>query len=133
MFGIGGGNIFNIAAQVAMGVATGGSSIAMQMAMRAVMSAVGQQLLQQMGQSLGLPQSMIDMAQASFCSACGDTMGAQQNLQEAIGGLGEAAGFSPFETGALQNQLDNYIAQLVLQAAQEFGQSGGREQGQAGG
>lgn len=133
MFGIGGGNnifssLLGTVAQVALGFATGGASMLIQQAMKSVLMSIGDQVLQKFGQQLGLPQSAIDMAQAAFHSASGDPGGAVQNLQEAVGGLGDAAGFDPFQAGQLQRATQD-AADLFMNQLQEKLESGRDEDG----
>lgn len=133
MFGIGGGNnifgsLLGTVAQVALGVATGGASMLIQQAMKSVMMSIGDQLIQKLGQSLGLPQSAIDLAQGAFHSAAGDPGGAVQNLQEAVGGLSDAAGFDAFQGGQLQRAVQD-ASDLFMNNLQEKLESGKDEEG----
>lgn len=76
---------------------------------RQLVSAIGQEIIQQLGQELGLPQSMIDMAQGSFAASMGDTQGAQQNYREALNGLVselQDMGARPTDIGNVQRSAD---------------------------
>ncbi|MEQ1540112.1 MAG: hypothetical protein ABL928_14385 [Sphingorhabdus sp.] len=115
--------------QLAMGPA-GWASIAA----KAVMSAIGQQAIQALGEKLGLPQSMIDGAQAAFCSACGDQAGVQRNIREAVQSVGQDFDLSPADQGNLQRTAENALNKLVsgLSESEEFKQakaSGGKTSG----
>lgn len=139
----GGGNLFssiaNFAIQGALGVATGGASLMVTTALKGFMMAVGDQVLQNIGQKLGLPQPIIDMAQAAFHSAAGDPGGAVQNLSEAAGGLAGSVGGGNFEAGELQRQgfdAANWLQEQVLDRLQggvdeEGQQTGGAKAKQA--
>ncbi|MGH1422972.1 MAG: hypothetical protein ACRBEQ_14260 [Hyphomonas sp.] len=101
------------AAQIGMMFMTGGSSAlltgaiqqgimqfggqAMAQALgKELVSMVGQELIQKLGTEMGLPQSMIDAAQAAFCKECGDMQGYQRNHLEA-GTIGMGNGLTKFE------------------------------------
>lgn len=132
----GGGNLFSsvagFAVQAALGVATGGASLVVQAALKTFMMAIGDQVIQQLGKQLGLPQPMIDMAQAAFHSAAGDPGGAVTNLQEAATGLAGVAGGGPFEAGELQRQGFEAANWLQEQALDRM-QGGVDEEGQQAG
>lgn len=116
----GGGNLFSsiasIALQGALGVATGGASLLVTTALKSVMLAVGDQVLQQLGQQLGLPQSVIDIAQAAFHGAAGDPGGAVQNITEASEGLASAIGGGAFEAGEIERGAQTSVQDIVAQA-----------------
>ncbi|GAA0480598.1 hypothetical protein GCM10009096_23330 [Parasphingorhabdus litoris] len=94
-------------AQLAMGPA-GWVSLGLRM----VGSSIAQQVLQQVGQQLGLPQSLISMAQNSFAVASG-TQGMPNNVGDAIAQLTEMVGLSPRQQGELQRQSDNIVSQMT--------------------
>ncbi|MGH1422880.1 MAG: hypothetical protein ACRBEQ_13795, partial [Hyphomonas sp.] len=48
-----------------------------------LVSMMGQELIQKLGTEMGLPQSMIDAAQAAFCKECGDMQGYKSNHLQA--------------------------------------------------
>lgn len=115
--------------QLAMGPA-GWASIAA----KAVMSAIGQQVIQQLGQKLGLPQSVIDGAQAAFCASIGDKTGVQQNIREAVSSVGQDFDLSPAQQGDMQRNAETALDRLVsgLSESEEFKQakaSGGKASG----
>ncbi|MBI1682717.1 hypothetical protein [Caulobacter hibisci] len=116
----GGGNLFSsiagLALQGALGVATGGASLLVTTALKSVLLAVGDQVLQQLGQQLGLPQGVIDVAQAAFHGAAGDAGGAVQNLTEASEGLSSAIGGGAFEAGEIERGAQSNIQDIVTQA-----------------
>ena len=116
-------------AQLAMGPAGWAS-----LAVRTLASAIGQQLIQQLGTKLGLPQSVIDTAQAAFCASCGDTAGARQNVTEAVSGLAEGLNASPAQQGEAERSVNDSVSDLVsrLSESEDFkaakssgGKSGG--------
>ncbi|MEM6266706.1 MAG: hypothetical protein AAF707_04215 [Pseudomonadota bacterium] len=111
-------------AQLAMGPA-GWASIAM----RTIGAQIGMNLIQRLGQELGLPQPMIDMAQSAFASSAGLPGLAQQNLTEAVAGLG----FNPAQEGQLARGMDDAITSLVNEAVKrELGfedEDGGKRTG----
>lgn len=82
-------------AQIAMG--PGGWAA---LAMRTIGSQVAMNAIQQFGQQMGLPQPMIDMAQAAFAQNAGLDQLFEQNLQQAASGLGI-------------RQFDNFIGRLT--------------------
>jgi putative effector of murein hydrolase len=65
--------------QLAMGPAGWAS-----LAMKTIGSQIAMQVIQKLGQQLGLPQPMIDMAQAAFANASGQPGLARQNIREAV-------------------------------------------------
>lgn len=116
-----------MAAPIVFAPVTGGASLSL-VAARSIMMQFGEQLIQQIGQQLGLPQSMIDAAQAAFCSQCGDMKGAFRNMKEAMQAFGEA-------NGADQRQIDQAnedLNTLLGNAANELTKEG-REAGKGGG
>ena len=121
--GIGGGSILSLATEAALGVATGGTSLLVSTALKGVMMSIGDQVLQQLGQQLGLPQSVTDFAQAAFHEAAGDTGGAVQNLQEAVGGLQGAAGLSDSDTGDIYRTAQQGVSDAVSQNAPNLADS----------
>ncbi|WP_334183072.1 hypothetical protein [Novosphingobium sp.] len=99
------------------------------LAAKTLMSSFGQQFIQQFGQQLGLPQPMIDMAQASFAGSMGDFQNVYANLDEAIAGVGAQFGSSPAEIGAAQSQgrdaIDNLISSMNDRVREESDEIGG--------
>lgn len=108
--------------QAALGVMTGGTSLLMETAMRTVVSAIGQQVIGQLGQEMGLPSSVIEMAQGAFAGAMGDMQGAEQGVQGAIQDVGSSFGGSPTEIGEAQSAgqtLGNMMLDGIRQAAND--------------
>ncbi|MFC4291483.1 hypothetical protein ACFOWX_03545 [Sphingorhabdus arenilitoris] len=95
-------------AQLAMGPA-GWASLATKM----LVSAVGQQVIQQLGDKLGLPQSTIDMAQASFCQSCGDVKGSFRNVREAVDSIANEINLSPKDRGNLERTAQDATRKLL--------------------
>ncbi len=120
MFGI--GDVFKMVmnpaslAQLAAGPA-GWASLAMQ----TLMSTVGKEIIQQLGQQLGLPQSLIDVAQTAFSQASGNPGAA--NLGQAVGDLGKTFGLAGAAAGQFEReagkQIDSFIKQQVEQMARQ--------------
>jgi hypothetical protein len=94
--------------QLAMGPA-GWASIAM----RTVMTAVGQQVLQQVGQRLGLPQSVINLAQQAFTAASGTGDLGKLTVANAVSQLGQQFGLSPKQEGELAREANDVVGKLV--------------------
>lgn len=108
--------------QAALGVMTGGTSLLMETAMRTVVSAIGQQVIGQLGQEMGLPPSVVEMAQGAFAGAMGDMQGAEQGFQGAIQDVGSSFGGSPTEMGEAQSAgqtLGNMMLDGMRQAAND--------------
>ena len=101
--------IAGAAIQTTLAVETGGASLLVTTALKQVGLSIGDAILQKIGQGLGLPQPVIDMAQAAFHAEAGDPGGVTQNVQEAVDGLGAAAGLSPSDTGELQRTADEGV------------------------
>lgn len=83
---------------------------------RQLVSQMGQHIIQNLGQQLGLPQPVIDMAQASFAGAMGDKSGMVSNLREASQGiqqtmndLFQATDASPRDRGELQRVVQDLL------------------------
>jgi hypothetical protein len=102
--------------QLAMGPA-GWASLATKM----IVSAVAQQVIQQLGQQLGLPQSIINMAQTAFSAASG-TGGMPSTVSEAVSQLAEQFNLSPSQQGELQREGQTSTRRLVdqLMESEEF-------------
>lgn len=88
------------------------------LAAQSLMSAVGQQIIQQLGDQLGVPQSMIDLAQAQFAGSMGDFQGVRTNLNEAIEGFAGPMNAGPAQTGAAQSQMNDAVNNLVADLAE---------------
>lgn len=61
---------------------------------------------------------MTDTAKGAFAGAMGDSMGAVQDYQQALGDFASAAGLSPVEQGQFVNQNNNLINDLVKAAVE---------------
>ena len=113
--GLGGlfSSVINPASLVMMATPAGWASLAV----KTLVSAIGEQLIQQLGQQLGLPQSMIDVAQGAFAGAMGDTAGVQRNLEEAVQAFTQGMGFTPTQQGEFQRDLNDQLTQTALEGA----------------
>jgi hypothetical protein len=86
--------------QLAMGPAGWAS-----LAMKTIGSQIAMNLIQRLGQQMGLPQPMIDLAQASFASASGQPGLARQNIGEAVRGFTQQLDLRPSESAQLEREL----------------------------
>jgi hypothetical protein len=93
--------------QLAAGPA-GWASIATQ----TLLSSVGSQVIQQLGQQMGLPQSMISLAQSAFSQNFGG-VGSALNLGQAVSGLAQQFNLSPTEQGNLQRTSQDFADNLT--------------------
>ena len=127
----GGGNLFSTlvstVAQTALASVTGGASALIQAALTQAISSIGQQVLQVVGQQLGLPQSVIDLAQSAFSAASGNTGGAFQSISESAAGLAAATGGGSFEAGEIERQMNDIVQDLVDKTL-EKARTGGRDE-----
>jgi hypothetical protein len=105
MFGI----KFNLAsiAQLGLAAMTGGTSLLATTALRTIGSQIAMNLIQRLGQQMGLPQPMIDLAQAAFANASGQPGLMRQNINEAVQGFVGQMDLRPSEAGQLQRELMN--------------------------
>ncbi len=118
---------FMAAAQIGMMFMTGGSSAlltgaiqqgimqfggqAMAQALgKELVSMMGQELIQKLGTEMGLPQSMIDAAQAAFCKECGDMQGYKSNHLQAGHGFHINKGEAQSSKAFLQHILNGFDA-----------------------
>ncbi len=114
--------------------AFGGPAGFMAAAAKTLITQIGMNAIQQLGQQLGVPQSMIDMAQASFAASTGMPNIARQEIRQAVSGLAEQFDLSPMQQGELQRaatqDLNNFISTLSeSQEAREARAGGGRQGG----
>jgi hypothetical protein len=86
--------------QLAMGPAGWAS-----LAMKTIGSQIAMNVIQRLGQQMGLPQPMIDLAQAAFANASGQPGLARQNISEAVRGFVGQMDLRPSEAGAMQREL----------------------------
>jgi len=130
------------ASQIALGVATGGTSLLVSQIVKAVVSQIAQQIIQKLGDQMGLPQGVIDMAQATVAGGLGDIQGARQNYAEA--GQSLAQDFFPnasaSDRGAIAQSEDtlhqsiaDYVAATGASGADEDGNPRGLAAGRSGG
>lgn len=91
-------------------IATGPAGWA-SLAARTVLTSVAQQAIQQIGQQLGLPNSVINAAQATFNAATG-TQGFPTNIRDAVSFLGRA-GVSPALQGQIQRDANNALNDIM--------------------
>ena len=105
-------NPAKVALEATTAVMTGGGSLVAQAALR-VFSSVGQSVLQNVGQHLGLPQSDIDMAKATFAATSGDVEGAATNTQAAVSDFVQAAGGGYGDLHSLNSSAQQVTKQLV--------------------
>lgn len=132
MFGLGSFNPVSLLATSMLGPIGG---VVAQLAQQ-VFSQIGQQLIQNLGQNLGLPQGVIDLAQASFAGSTGDFQSAFSNVDEAIDAFGQATGASPTDIGNAQNGIQDILRNFVedMSQSEEFKEaknSGGKGKGGA--
>jgi hypothetical protein len=120
--------------QLAMGPAGWAS-----LAMKTIGSQIAMSVIQQLGQKMGLPQSVIDLAQAAFASASGQPGLVQQNIKEAVQGLVQQMDLRPSEAGQLERELNgagdkslDNMNKIVESFMKKLGKGGDEEGGEAG-
>ncbi len=119
---VGGLSVASLITEGAAAVATGGTSLALQGALKGAALAIGDEVLQGAGAALGLPSSVIDLAQAAFHTAAGDPGGAYQNIQQASQSLGSAAGLDSSGQGQIQQQSYDAVQNLLNQVLDQMKQ-----------
>lgn len=77
------------------------------LAMRTIGTAIIQQAIQQVGQQLGLPSSMINLAQQAFSASSGTSDLGQQTTKQAISTLAKQFNLSPTQEGQLGRQAND--------------------------
>jgi hypothetical protein len=87
------------------------------LAMQTLMSTVGKEIIQQLGKQLGLPDSVISLAQTAFTAASGNPGAA--NLNQAISGLSDASGFAGVAAGQFQREMKNQVQDFVQQQVKQ--------------
>ncbi|MBX7482742.1 hypothetical protein [Qipengyuania qiaonensis] len=114
-------------------MALGGPAGFAAIATRTLVSQIGMNTIQQLGQSLGLPQSMIDMAQASFAASAGMPGLARQEVGQAVSGLADQFNLSPMQQGQLQraamDDLNNFVSSLSESREMKEARAGGSRGG----
>lgn len=101
--------------QLAMGPAGWAS-----LAVRTLGAQIAMNVIQQLGDKLGLPQSVTDLAQASFAQSAGMPGLARQNLREAVSGLGDQFNLSPSAEGQLLRAAEADTRSLFDQLSEAF-------------
>lgn len=86
----------------------------MSLAVKTIGTAVAQQLISQLGQALGLPPSVINMAQQAFSAASGQGGSlAQQGIAQAVSSVAKEFNFSPAQEGEVNRTMNDTLNQLV--------------------
>jgi hypothetical protein len=118
--------------QLAMGPAGWAS-----LAMKTIGSQIAMNLIQRLGQQMGLPSSMINLAQAAFANASGQPGLVQGNLREAVADLTRDLDLRPSDAGQLQRELmsasDKSMSSLMEIAGKYRRKGGGGEDEETGG
>jgi hypothetical protein len=83
------------------------------MAVRTIGMAIGQQVIQQIGQRLGLPQSMISMAQSAFSMAAGQPGAPVRSISEAVSQMAGQFNMSPAQAGAVERDANASLNQIL--------------------
>ncbi|MFM9829119.1 MAG: hypothetical protein ACKVOB_10325 [Sphingomonas sp.] len=134
LFGIGGFNfqsLVSLGAQAALAASTGGASVAAQAIAKQLVSAIVSQVLQNVGQKLGLPQSVIDGAQAAFSAAAGNPAGVQKNVNQIVSDFSRQAQLSPSQQGDLQRAVDKSASAIEGALSQSLQRASADAQEQA--
>jgi hypothetical protein len=108
-------------AQLAMGPA-GWASIAA----RTLLTAVGSQVIQQLGQQMGLPQSMINLAQNAFSQTVGG--GNPLSIGQAVSSLAQQFNLSPSQQGNLQRVSQEFSDNLTSMFMSRLRSGGGEDE-----
>jgi outer membrane murein-binding lipoprotein Lpp len=87
------------------------------LAMQTLMSTVGKEIIQQLGKQLGLPDSVISLAQNAFTAATGNPGAA--NLNQAISGVSDATGLMGAAAGQFQREAKNQVQDFIQQQVQK--------------
>lgn len=134
LFGINGFNIqslVSIATQAALAASTGGASVAAQALAKQLISAIISQVLQNVGQKLGLPQPVIDGAQAAFSAAAGNPTGVRQNVNQIVDAIARQGQLTPAQTGDLQRQVTQSTSAIEASLSQSIQRASADAQEQA--
>jgi hypothetical protein len=107
-------------AQLGLAAMTGGSSLFLSTALRTIGSQIAMNVIQRLGQQMGLPQPMIDMAQASFAMQTGQPGLARQNMREAVQGLADQFSLSPMEQGQLERAANDDADNMFEKLSEAF-------------
>lgn len=120
---------FASVAQLGLAAMTGGSSLFLSTALKTIGSQIAMNVIQRLGQQMGLPQPMIDIAQASFAAQTGQPGLARQNFREAVQGLSDQFGLSPLEQGELERAANDDADNMFEKLSEAF--KSGKEMAEA--
>ena len=87
------------------------------LAMQTLMSTVGKEIIQQLGKQLGLPDSVINLAQTAFSTASGNP--GASSLGQAVSGLSDTFGFKGAAAGQFQREATNQVQDFVQQQVKQ--------------
>ena len=103
------------------------------LAMRTIGTAIAQQVIQQLGQKLGLPSSVINMAQQAFSATSGTGDLGQQTIRQAVNGLAKQFNLSPVQAGQLEQssnasaeKITSKLIQITIDEEGEVSAKGGK-------
>ena len=99
------------------------------LATQTLLSTAGQQIIQQLGTQLGVPQSLIDVAQGQFSASVGDFGGAFSNVNEAIESFGAQVGASPASIGEAQRGATNAVNDMLSSLNDRIREAGDENSG----
>jgi hypothetical protein len=88
------------------------------LAMRAIGTAIAQQVIQQIGQKLGLPESVINLAQQAFSAASGTSDLGQQSISQAVSSIAKQFNMSPVQTGQLEQSANASADKITSKLSQ---------------
>jgi hypothetical protein len=94
------------------------------LAMQTLMSTVGKEIISQIGKQLGLPESIVSLAQNAFTAASGNS--GASSLGQGISGLSDAFGFKGALAGQFQREAKNQIQDFVQQQVNQATEKGGK-------
>jgi hypothetical protein len=95
-------------------------------ATQTLLSTVGSQVIQQLGQQMGLPQSMISLAQSAFSQNFAGAGGAL-SLNQAVSGLAQQFNLSPSQQGNLQRASQDFANNLTSMFVDRLRGGGGED------
>jgi hypothetical protein len=84
-------------------------------------------VIQQLGQKLGLPSSVINMAQQAFSASSGTGGLGQMNISQAASSLAQQFGLNPSQEGQLARDADDVVSKLVDSMIKKARQGGKEE------
>jgi hypothetical protein len=124
------GSLLRTVAPLALTALTGGAAgPLMAMAMKQIASQIAMTVIQKLGQQMGLPQPMIDMAQAAFANASGQPGLARQNIRESVDGMAREFNLSPMQAGQLERAANEDIGRMMDNLSTAVGQRPDRRAG----